>query len=539
MANLASKRSVHQFKAMPGPARRRSAIPLDCDHLTTMLAGRLTPIYCEEVIPGDTFSMKCTSFVRIQTLIRPIMENQWLHTYFFFVPMRLVWENWEDFFTNEASKTVPVVSFTNQATETPIDHFGLPVKVANALEANALPLRCYNLIYNEWFMQQDVMDEATENIDDGPDAASDFPMRFVRKMRDYFTSARPWPQDAGTGSAVTLPLGTVAPVLGNGYALGLTDGSQYGHIYSQPAGETSFTDHDVGFSVEASMLGLGAAVANTNLTNSDDAIGVTTDYTKSGIYADLSNATAATVNDLREAIAVQRILEIDARCGSRYAEVVLAYYGVKSSDARLNRSEYLGGDRQRIGIMQVPQTSETNTTDQGDLAGIGVGAGYNGSFIKSFEEHGYIIGLATIKTEQRYQQGMHAKWNVETRYDFFIPEMEFLGEVPIYSKELYADGTSNDDDVFGYQEQGGRYKYGHSLVTGLMRSNATGTMEAYHLAQDYASRPTLGQTFLRDNPDMPRVLAYAEGHHYNADFHFRVTAVRPMAKYAIPGLPRL
>lgn len=525
----------HQFSQIPSVNIPRSVFNRSHGHKTTFDEGLLIPIYVDEALPGDTFHMKATVMARLLTPIAPIMDNMYLDTFYFAVPNRLIWENWQRFCGEKTDPsddndylvpqiTCPAGGWTENSLA---DYFGLPTKVENA-DCSALPFRAYNLIWNEWFRDQNLYDSRANNRDDGPDASSDYTLWRRAKRHDYFTSALPWPQK---GDPVDMPMGTSAPVIGNGNGLRLYDGTNGGYLYNYSTGA------DVRFSQETTNpMAAGDTVTPQGPSNFNRVLGVSTSAASVGLVADLTNATAPTINALREAFQLQRMYERDARGGTRYTEIVRSHFGVVSPDSRLQRPEYLGGSSQRINVTAVPQTSETGTTPQGNLAAFGIVADSNGGFNKSFTEHCTIIGLACVRADVTYQQGIPRMFSRQTRFDFYWPALANLGEQEILNKEIYFQNTSADNEVFGYQERFAEYRYYPSKITGEFRSNAAASLDSWHLAQEFGSLPTLGATFIQEAPPISRVVAVANEPHFKFDSYFELRCARPMPVYSVPGL---
>jgi hypothetical protein len=526
---------VHQFAMIPKADIPRSRFKAQKTHKTTFDAGFLIPVYVDEVLPGDTFNLKMTAFARLATPLYPIMDNMHLDSFFFFVPNRLIWNNWQKFMGEQEdpgdsiSYTVPqIVSPANGfPTGGLYDYMGLPtvgqVTAGNTVSVCAFWPRAYNLIYNEWFRDQNMQNSVTVHKNDGPDTYTDYALLRRGKRHDYFTSALPWPQK---GSSVTLPLGTSAPVYGSG-ALQLKN---YTNTGAAQARHNATTD----------AVFVGAT--RTGTWNNQDLVGIASSGT-SGLFADLSQATAATINQLRQSFQIQKLLERDARGGTRYTEIIRSHFGVISPDARLQRPEYLGGGSTIVNINPIAQTSATNlsggSTVLGNLAAMGTSLASGHGFTQSFVEHGVVIGLVSVRADLTYQQGLPRMWSRSTRYDFYFPAFATLGEQAVLNKEIYATGAAADNNVFGYQERWAEYRYKPSQITGLFRSTTTGTLDAWHLAQKFTSLPTLNSTFIEETPPVSRIVAVgaaANGQQFLFDSFFDITMARPMPMYSVPGL---
>jgi len=523
---------VHQFAMVPRADIPRSRFRRQTTHKTTFDAGYLVPVYVDEVLPGDTFRLKMIAFSRLATPLFPVMDNLHLDSFFFFVPNRLLWNNWEKFMGSQdnpgdsisyilPTMTCPAGGYAIGSLQ---DYLGLPTvgQVAGGatVQHMSLPLRAYNLIWNEWFRDENLQNSVVVDLDDGPDSPSDYVLLRRGKRHDYFTSALPWPVKGGTG--VSLPLGTSAPVISTGDSVQFN----YPNETNQRIRVGNASDNLV-----AEAAGAGAA---TNWIS----FGANT-----GLEADLSAATAATINQLRQSFQIQKLLERDARGGTRYTEVLFAHFGVKSPDARLQRPEYLGGGSSPITINPVAQTSGTSasgtTTPLGTLAAMGTGLAAGHGFSQSFVEHGFVIGLVSVRADLTYQQGLRRMWSRSTRYDFYFPAFAMLGEQAVLNKEIYVRGDSNDDSVFGYQERWAEYRYFPSMISSLFRSTAAGTIDGWHLAQRFTSLPTLNSTFIQDTPPVSRIVAVGEaanGQQFLFDSFFDIDTVRPLPMYSVPGL---
>ena len=515
--------NVHQFAMVPKPDIPRSQFKRQFTHKTTFDSGYLIPIYVDEVLPGDTFNFRATMFARMATPIYPLMDNLHLDSFFFFVPNRLLWSNWRKFMGEQAnpadsiSYTVPqqVCPAGGYAVGSLQDYMGLPtvgqVGGGNTVSHAAFWLRAYNLIWNEWFRDENLQNSVTVDTGDGPDTVGNYVLLKRGKRHDYFTSALPWTQK---GTSVSLPLGTSAPVKWEQSTVTSNNGKQAG-LYNNAAN---------------SATGTSDGTAWASFPNS------------SKMYTDLSAATAATINQLRQSFQIQRLLERDARGGTRYTELIKAHFGVQSPDARLQRPEYLGGGSTPININPIAQTSQTGltggSTPMGTLTGFGTSLGNNG-FTASFTEHGVILGLVSVRADLTYQQGLHKMWSRSTRYDFYFPAFAMLGEQAILNKEIYCDGSANDANVFGYQERWAEYRYKPSQISGLFKSTSAGTIDGWHAAQKFTALPTLNTTFIAETPPMSRILAVgagANGQQFLFDGFFDNKVARPMPMYSVPGL---
>ncbi len=504
---------THKFSEVPRAQIERSRFDRSHGYKTTFDAGLLIPFYVDEALPGDTFNLRTAAFARLATPLKPVMDNMMIETFFFFVPNRLLWTNWERFNgaqddpDDSISFTVPRMNSSEQpyAVGSLFDYMGYPPGIAGIAgsEPNALHFRAYNLIWNEWFRDQNIQDSLLVSLSDGPDVDV-YPLQRRGKRHDYFTSCLPWPQK---GDSVSLPLGTKAELRHDG-SVGDTLGVISGATPRRLDIGTSF--------VEASASGGGVLPV---------------------IYADLTNATAATINQLRQAFQIQKLQERDARGGTRYTEIIRSHFGVTSPDARLQRPEYLGGGSSPVNIHPVPNTSDTATAAQGDLAGYGT-ASFNGhGFVKSFTEHGVLIGLVCVRADLTYQQGLDRMWSRQTRLDFYWPALAHIGEQAVLQQEIFLSAVAVENDtVFGYQERYAEYRYKPSLITGLFRSDAAGSLEIWHLSQDFAAAPTLDPAFIVENPPIDRVIAVPTEPHFLFDSFTTLKCARPMPVYGVPGM---
>jgi hypothetical protein len=524
----------HKFSEIPKADIQRSKFDRSHGLKTTFDAGNLVPMFTDEVLPGDTFNLRTTAFARLATPLFPLMDNMFMQTHYFFVPNRLLWDNFKKFHGQQDNPddsidfTVPIMTSTastGYANESLHDYLGIPTQVAD-LDHISLYHRAYNLIYNEWFRDENLQDSVVVDKDNGPDSPTDYVLLKRGKRHDYFTSALPWAQK---GDSVGLPLGVTAPVYGDGKNLGLTDGV------------TNFGLTSVGTKEFRGITGnYGGNIGTTPNTGTwnpaDTSFGVVETGT-SGLVADLTTATASTINQLRQAFQIQRLLERDARSGTRYTEIIRSHFGVTSPDSRLQRSEYLGGGSSMVDISPIQQTSEsTAASPQGTLTAQGTANLHNHGFTKSFTEHGVIIGLISVRADLTYQQGLNRRFSRQTRYDYYYPVLGNIGEQTILNKEIWADASANDELVFGYQERYAEYRYEPSKITGKFRSNDAASLDGWHLSQDFATLPVLGDTFIKETPPIARVVAVPSEPEFILDCYHQLSCARPMPIYAVPGM---
>ncbi|AXH77720.1 MAG: major capsid protein [Microviridae sp.] len=523
--------SSARFSQAPQAEIERSKFDRSHGVKTTFNAGQLIPVYLDEVLPGDTFTMHSTGFCRMATLLKPIMDNLYLDTHYFFVPNRLVWDNWQRFMGEQDNPTdnpgdysVPKTPFNlANGGGTLADYFGVPVgQTSSQHQISALPFRAYTLIWNEWYRDENIQDSLVFSKGDGPDAWGATMPAYRNKRKDYFTSALPWPQK---GDSIFIPLGTSAPVVGDP-----NQAIQIAASASNNTPRTMILGPDANTSGQGN-LGYGGALVTGNL------IAFLADQ-DSGMIADLTQATAITINDLRTAFQIQKLLERNARGGTRYIELVLAHFGVSSPDLRAIRPVYLGGGSTPISVNPVAATANViDETIQGDLSAYATGV-QNAGFSHSFTEHGYVMGIVSVRSDLTYQNGIERHWKRTTRYDYYWPATAHLGEQSIRNWELQCVGDDLvDNEVFGYQERHAEYRYKPSRITGKFRSSDPTSLDFWHTAQDFADQPVpLNSYFLADLPAVQRVVAVPSEPHFLLDMWFSLQCARPMPVYAVPGL---
>lgn len=532
--------SSYSFAQLPRAEIPRSKFNLSFDRKMPFNSGYLVPFFIEDVIPGDTFDLNTAMVARLTTPIVPVMDNIHIDTFFFFVPNRLVWDNWEKFFAMKQSGDgsgeflEPQVDLTEGCDFGSIyDYIGVPpgINIPMADCPSALPFRACNKIYNDWFRADALIEELETPMDDGPDDPALYFLQKRGKRHDYFTSSLISPQ---YGQSVTIPLGLNAPVIGNGMTLGLEgDNQQVGLVINSEAdGYKLFTGRVSAYGTDA-----GSTSSSGTIGSADRTYGLTTDPAKSGVVADLSQAVAPTINTLRYAFALQRFAEALNRSGQRYTEILQGIFNVTSPDQRLQRAELLGGTSDFINVHQIAQTSATDgTSPQGNLAAYGYMSSVKNGFTKSFVEHGWVIGFVNVWCDLTYQQGLRRQFSKRTVYDYMIPQFANIGEQAVKNKEIFLSEDEDQNNApFGYQERYAEYRYHPSEICGVMRSTAPQSLDVWHLSQKFDNLPTLSKEFIEENPPLSRVLAVQDEPEIRLDVWFDFKAVRPLPLFSIPG----
>lgn len=554
-----NRNTESHFSLAPHVDISRSRFDRSASLKTSFNVGDVVPFFLDEVLPGDTFSVDTSKVVRMQTLLTPMMDNVYLDTYYFFVPNRLVWDHWKQFCgENTESAWIPETEYTMPQITSPAnsgwavgtlaDYFGIPTGVPG-LSVSSLPFRAYALIMNEWFRDQNLQDPLVVPTDDSTvagvntgtfvtDVAKGGKPFIAAKYHDYFTSCLPSPQK---GPDVLIPSATAGeyPVVprSNVVPSNLLDGTTYTAKIYNAGSNANATKAGIGFYVSEDMqTGTQTDGLITSGSRNTDSIPVI-----NNLWAVASGGLGATINQLRLAFQIQKFYEQQARGGSRYTEVVRSFFGVTSPDARLQRPEYLGGNRVPINVNQIIQQSgtESSGTPQGTVVGQSLTTDSHSDFTKSFTEHGLIIGLMVARYDHTYQQGLNRLWSRKDKFDFYWPVFANIGEQPVKNKEIYAQGNAKDDEVFGYQEAWADYRYKPNMVTGEMRSSYAQSLDVWHLADDYNALPTLSDAWIReDKSTVDRVLAVQSSvsNQLFADIYVKNLCTRPMPMYSIPGL---
>lgn len=530
----------HTFAMVPEAEIERSSFDRSHGLKTTFDAGYLIPIFWDLVYPGDTMNLNMTFVARFSTPFKPIMDNVYLESFFFFVPMRLLWTNWQKF-NGEQDNPGDSTSFSLPQMTSPTtpgvvsgslaDYFGIPVGLANAVTFNSFYFRAYNQIWNAWFRDQNLQNSVQKDVGDGPDTYANYSLLRRGKRFDYFTSCLTAPQKA---TAVSIPLGTSANVKTSSSQL--VTGAQTAMKFLDTTGGNPLAGRANTF--QNSPVELAASTTTATATGNS--------VYPSNLFADLTNATAATINSLRQAFQLQRLYERDARGGTRYTEIVRAHFGVASPDGRLQRPEFLGGGSSPLNLTPVAQTtaqsSPTLKDGQGNLAAFGHSVGRGHGFTKSFTEHGVLLGLVCARADLTYQQGLERELSYRTRFDMYWPALAHLGEQAVLNQEIYAKGDANDPLVFGYQERYAECRYKLSRLTGLYRSNVSSgktSIDYWHLSQNFGALPTLNTTFIQDTPPVDRVVQVTSAGgapHFMFDGYFQYFCARPMPVYSVPGM---
>lgn len=557
-----NRNSESRFAQVPRANIQRAKFKRDYSNITTINEGDLVPIYVDEVLPGDTVSINQNSLIRMATPLYPVMDNAYIDMYYFFVPNRLLWEHWENLMgQNDSTYWAETTQYSVPQTEAPTngwangtiaDYMGIPTNVPG-IHVNSMPLRAYARIWNEWFRDENLQQPVVQDMDDANNTGSNagdaltdaqnggLPLK-VGKYHDYFTSCLPAPQK---GAAVEISLAndkipvTTGAIHETGAAVNPLQwyGEQtYSASYDGKAHVLMMNVSQTGNDVTGGTK-IGSTTGNA-LTDQYDGY-----VAPSNLWADVSEVTGISINDLRQAIALQHILEADARGGTRYVELLAHEFGVTSPDSRLQRSEYIGGTRIPININQVIQQSATSdVSPQGNTAAYSMTTSRDKMCSYSAVEHGYILGLAAIRVEHSYQQGLSRMWSRRNRFDFYHPMLANLSEMAVLNQEIYAQGKTQDLEVFGYQEAWADYKYHPNIVTGEMRSNYAQTLDAWHYADEYNSLPMLSSTWIQEgqeNIDRTLAVQSSNAHQFIANFYFDQTWVRPMPLYSVPGLERI
>lgn len=516
---------------------QRSVFNRSHGHKSTFNQGELIPFYADEIIPGDSQDLKANIFARLSSALEfPIMDNIHLDTFFFFIPLRILWDNFEKFMGERENPDdsidylIPQVTTTGTEVNSLLDHLGIPLGVEASI--SSLFCRAYTRCWHDWFRDQNLQDSITQYTGDGPESEGHYGILPRGKRFDYFTSCLPYPQKTPAG--VGIGLAGTAPVIGNGQPMGLDDGTAIFGLYRN-------SDSD-GLSGNSNNKGPNFSPGDTIVGGSqiedEVSIGLSGNAIDSGIIANLEGSTAILINDLRLAVATQQFLELNMRAGTRYIDLVKANFGVTVPDYRLQRTEYLGGSTQMMNVNPVTQTSESGDTPQGNQTAH-VTASSRSGYSKSFSEHGIVLGLVNVRADLTYQQGIHRMFTRKERLDFYFPIFANLGEQAVLNSEIFHQGLPIDDEVFGYNERWAEMRYKPSQITGVFRSDAPQTLENYHLAEDFANLPVLGAEFIISNPPLQRTMVVTDQPAIIFDSYIQLRHARPMPTFSTPGLERL
>jgi len=532
---LGNRKSQHSFAQIPDIKIARSSFDRSFTVKDTIDFDYLTPFYVEEIIPGDTHNVTVNAFARLATQLVPIMDNMYIDFFFFFVPNRLTYDKWEKLCgaqDNPGDSTDYIAPALTPGAAFSVgdifDKMGLPTGVANVKVNNTMPLRSYIKIWNDWFRDQNLQDSVTLPVDQGPDVQADFFLMKRGKRHDYFTSCLP---DLQKGDPVQMPLGTWAPITGIGKVNGVFGDGPVSNVREAPD-----TPNGTGNLVSYTLASIvDNASANQRFVVAGD--NATTGYPQ--IFANLTDATSATINEWRQAMMMQSLLELDMRGGTRYVEILRAHYNVVSPDFRLQRAEFLGGGSTKINSHPVPQMSPTSGSNYfaqlGAYATASVTSKQGIGFTKSFVEHGYVLGVMCPRADLTYQQGTNRMWLKSTRYDFFWTKFQELGEQAVEAQEIYAMGTTDDLDVFGYQERYAEYRYKPSEIHGEFRSTYSTPLDQWHMAQEFSSQPLLNDDFIVQATPIERALANSAAPHLLMDMFIQIKSARPMLTYSVPA----